>query len=122
MRIGILAAVLAASVLAAGPAGAASNILAWDFPVAEEANITTFNIERKTQACAGSTGVFNEIGTVAKTLRTFTDSAVVPGSTYCYRARTVGPGGASGYSNTAEKILPFPVPAAPSNLTVTTGP
>lgn len=94
---------------------AASNVLLWDYPVAEEARVTTFNVERKTAACAAA-GTFSEIGTVAKTLRTYTDSTAVEGATYCYQVRAVGPGGASDYSNQVGKTVPFGAPSAPTNL------
>lgn len=119
MKHAIFAVVL---LLCAGIASAASNRLDWDFPVAEEAKTTEFSIERKAAACAATSPAFAEIATVAKTLRTFTDSAAVEGVTYCYQIRAEGPGGFSPYSNQVARTVPFTAPAAPSNLRVGGGP
>jgi len=102
-------------------AQAASNVLLWDYPVTETTE-TGFRIERKVQACIG-TGAFTEIGTVGPNILTFTDSTVTAGLTYCYQVRASGPGGTfSGYSNTAERLVPFTAPVAPSNLRAAGGP
>ena len=97
----------------------ASNVLLWDDMSTNE---TGFSVERKPEACAG-TGAFGIIGTVASNIATFADSTVTEGVTYCYRVRAAGLGGLfSGYSNTAERLVPFTAPAAPSGLKVQGGP
>lgn len=111
----ILAVVLAAfcsSVLAA------SNTLTWDDLSTNELN---FNIERKAEACAG-TGVFSEIATVPANAITYTDSPVTEGVTYCYRVAASNSAGKSAFSNTAARLVPFTVPAAPGGLKVQGGP
>mgnify|MGYP001600519333 FL=1 len=101
-------------VLWALPAWAASNVLTWTDNSTNEA---TFHIERKAEACTG-TGAFAEIATVGINITTFNDAAVTEGLTYCYRVAASNPAGKSAYSNTASRTVPFPVPAAPSGLTV----
>lgn len=101
-------------------ASAASNVLNWDFPVAEETKTTEFSVEGKPVACAAA-GTFAEIGTVAKNLRSFTHANVAEGSTWCYQIRAEGPGGFSPYSNVVARTIPFTAPVAPSNLRVTGG-
>ena len=96
----------------------ASNVLLWDEASTNELG---FSIERKPVACA-ATGTFVEIATVTQNITTYTDSSVVEGVTYCYQVRAFGPGGLySGYSNTAERLVPFTAPIAPSNLRVQGG-
>lgn len=102
---------VSALVIMAIPAFAAQNILTWD----DVANETTYHIERKTEACAG-TGAFTEIATVGQNVVTYTDTAVAEGSTYCYRVAASNAAGKSGYSNTAGRTVPFSVPTAPTNL------
>ena len=102
---------------------AASNTLTWDYLDTDVATYGTtgFPIERKAEACIG-TGAWSLLATPAATLRTYVDSAVVPGITYCYRAYAEGPGGRSVASNTVARTVPFAVPIAPSGLTVVGGP
>ena len=116
----IICAVLFAFSVSAVAAG--TNTLTWDYAPADEANITNFSVEGKQAACAAATPAFTEIIQVPKTARTYVHPNLVEGATYCYRVRAVGPGGASGYSNTVARTIPFTVPAAPSNLQVVGGP
>lgn len=53
----------------------------------------------------------------------FSDSPVVPGTTYDYRVKAVNSAGSSGYSNTVNVVVPAAPgpPAAPSNLSATAG-
>jgi len=99
----------------------ASNILTWDEGVGG-APETGFSIERKAEACTGP-AAFGALGTVTANILTFTDSTVAEGQTYCYRVRAAGPGGTfSGYSNTADRLVPFTVAPAPLNLQIKGGP
>ena len=98
----------------AGP----SNVLTWTDNSNNEMN---FNIERKTEACTGTLPFF-PLGSVGTNVTIYTDSAVTEGMTYCYRVNASNAGGASDYSNTASRTVPFTVPAPPSGLTVTPGP
>lgn len=93
--------------------------LFWDYPDVDIAlyGVTVFNIERKAEACDG-TGAFVEIAAVPSSERAYTDTAVTPGVTYCYRAFATGAAGKSGPSNMAAKTVPFDLPAAPGNLRV----
>jgi hypothetical protein len=116
MRVLVLIAL--AVLLAATPAGAASNILTW---TDNSGNETAFHVERKAEACPGG-GAFTEIGTVGANVTTFTDTNAVEGVTYCYRVAASNPAGKSAYSNLASRTVPFSIPAAPSGLGVTGGP
>ena len=113
-RVVLLALVLG------GPtsAWAASNQLSWSDNSGNEAN---FHIERKAEACAGA-APFVELATTGANIVTFTDAAVTEGATYCYRVAASNPAGKSAYSNTASRMPPFTVPAAPSGLGVSGGP
>lgn len=115
----LLAVLLFAVSLTAVGAGSTSNTLSWDYLATDvtQYGVTVFNIERKVEACAGS-GAFAEITTVPSTARTYDDTAVVPGTTYCYRAAATGAGGKSAYSNLVAKTVPFAQPVAPSNVLV----
>jgi len=100
------------------PVFGASNVLLWDDMSTNE---TGFSVERKAEICTGP-GAFAVIGAVSVNINTFTDNGVTEGQTYCYRVRAAGPGGLfSGYSNTAERLVPFSPPLAPSNLRATGG-
>ncbi len=57
----------------------------------------TFIIERKT----GTTGIYARIATTGPGITTYTDSAVVAATTYCYRVKASNALGESGYSNEA---------------------
>lgn len=110
--------VLIALLLVTGPLEAATNVLTWQDASGNEAN---FHIERKAEACAGA-APFAEIATTGANIVTFTDAAVTEGVTYCYRVAASNPAGKSAYSNTASRVVPFTIPAAPSGLGVTGGP
>lgn len=104
------------------PVWAVSNTLTW---TDNSDNETTFHVERKADAC-GAPAAFVEIATVPAALGMgslvfFTDSAVVEGSTYCYRVAASNAAGKSGYSNEAGRTVPFSIPAAPSGLGVSGG-
>jgi len=58
-----------------------------------------FIVERKT----GTTGIYAKIATTGPGITTYMDSAVVAGTTYCYRVKAFNALGDSGYSNEACK-------------------
>lgn len=108
--------------LAAMPifAQAAQPVISWTYAAADVTTygVTTFSIERKTEACAGTLNAWSGVGAVASTLRTFTDlSVVVAGTTYCWRVAAVSALGQGPYSNTAEKTI-IGLPPAPGAVTV----
>ena len=76
-----------------------------------------FNIERKVEACAGG-AAFVPLATVGLDIVTFTDTAVSEGVTYCYRVNASNVSGVSAFSNTADRLVPFTSPPAPSSLVV----
>ena len=119
MKIVVLLAIL---VLLASPAWATSNILSWQDNSNNELN---FNIERTTAAnvpaCQTATG-FTALASVGTNVATYTDSAVVEGTTYCYRVNASNTAGTSGFSNIAGRTVPFTIPAAPTGLGATAGP
>lgn len=78
-------------------------------------NEQNFNVERKTGACAGA-GTWAEIAQVAANITTYRDAAVMEGQTYCWRVAASNAAGKSAYSNTAELLIPFTIPAAPGQL------
>lgn len=74
---------------------------------------TSYNLERKAQACANaadSSGTWSVIQTTG--LTAYVDTAVAAGNAYCYRANASNESGTSVYSNTAGKTFPL-VPSAP---------
>jgi hypothetical protein len=88
------AMLVARAVFAVGPASAAQLTLSW---IDNAGGTTTFNIERKT----GAAGTYAWIGTTGTGVTSYLDSAVVPGTTYCYRVKASSALGDSGYSNEA---------------------
>ena len=98
--------------LIASVAGAASNVLLWDDASTNE---TTFHIERKAEVCTGA-AAFAEIATAGANVVTYTDLAVTEGQAYCYQVAASNSAGKSAYSNTAVRVVPFTVPAVPTNL------
>ena len=104
--------------LLATPAWAAQNVLTWTDNSTNEAN---FNIERTTAAtvaaCQTAVG-FTSLASVGFNVATFTDAAVVEGTTYCYRVNASNTAGVSAFSNIAGRTVPFSVPPAPSGLIV----
>ena len=93
---------------------AGQNVLTWTDNASNEQN---FNIERKTETCAGG-AAFVPLATVGLNIVTFTDLAVSEGLTYCYRVNASNVSGVSAFSNTAERLVPFTLPSAPSGLLV----
>jgi len=123
VRCQLLAAsclLLLVGLLAFAPdAQAASATLTWQD---NSANETAFDIERKSEACAGTAAPWAVLSTVAANVVTFKDLAVVEGASYCYRVDARNTAGKSGYSNTAGITINFTIPAAPSLLGVTQEP
>ena len=113
IRIGLLTLSLV-GVLIPAVSVAGQNVLSW---VDNASNEQNFNIERKAEACAGA-AAFTPLATVGLDIVTFTDTAVSEGVTYCYRVNSSNTAGASAFSNTAARTVPFSVPASPSALTV----
>ena len=105
---------LGASALTPAVAVAGQNVLTWTDNASNEQN---FNIERKAEACAGG-AAFVPLATVGLNIVTFTDLAVSEGLTYCYRVNASNVSGVSAFSNTAERLVPFTLPSAPSGLLV----
>ena len=112
IRIALLCLGLVAVLTPAAHAG--QNVLSWTDNASNEQN---FNIERKAEACAGG-AAFVPLATVGLDIVTFTDTAVSEGVTYCYRVNASNTAGASAFSNTAARTVPFSVPVSPSALTV----
>ena len=114
--------VLLLTLMLATPAWASSNIVSWTDNSNNELN---FNIERTTAAnvpaCQTATG-FTALASVGTNVATYTDSAVVEGTTYCYRVNASNTAGTSGFSNVAGRTVPFTIPAAPTGLGATAGP
>jgi titin len=108
--------ILAAGILlaSAAPTWGAQNVLTW---TDNSTNEQTFNIERKAEACAGALP-FTPLQSVGANVTTFTDTTVTEGLTYCYRVNASNTAGASAWSNTAARTVPFTVPTAPSGLLV----
>jgi hypothetical protein len=84
---------------------------------------TTYNVWRLTGTCPTTaptstppTG-FTQINTSAITLKTYQDTAVTGGSTYCYVITAVNSGGQSAPSSDIPATIPTLYP--PTNLTVT---
>ena len=96
----------------------AQNVLTWTDNSTNEAN---FNIERTTAAtvaaCQTAVG-FTSLASVGFNVATFTDAAVVEGTTYCYRVNASNTAGVSAFSNIAGRTVPFSVPPVPSGLIV----
>jgi len=91
----IFGAMLVASTLfAVGAERAARLTLDW---VDNAGGSAYFNVERKT----GTTGTYAPIATTGPGTTTYADSAVVVGTTYCYRVKASNALGDSGYSNEA---------------------
>src|SRR5713226_9985831 len=82
------------AVFAVGAASAAQLTLDW---VDNAGGTAYFTIERKTE----TTGTYVPIATTGTGITTYADSAVVVGTTYCYRVKASNAFGDSGYSNAA---------------------
>lgn len=103
---------------AAGHAHAGQNVLTWTDNATNE---QAFDVQRTTaatvSACLTATG-FTPLATTGPNVVTYTDTAVVEGTTYCYRVDASNTAGPSPFSNIAGRTVPFTVPAPPSGLTV----
>ena len=75
--------------------------LSWKDNSTEE---TGFKIERRQGTSL--LGTYAQVATVGVNITTFTDSGLVPGTTYYYRLRAYNAAGNSGYSNTASAKTP----------------
>lgn len=82
------------------PAMAGQNILSWND---NSNNEKGFQIARKVGACAG-TGTWYIRTNVGPDVKTFTDTGLTIGATYCYKVRAYNGYGVSAYSNMAEGI------------------
>ena len=97
---------LVGSVFAVGAASAAQLTLNW---IDNAGGTTVFTIERKT----GTAGMYAWIATTDTGVTSYSDPAVVPDTTYCYRVKASGASQDSNYSNEA-----CGTPAAGFDLTV----
>ena len=102
------ATLVGSAVFVVGAASAAQLTLSW---IDNAGGTTTFNIERKT----GADGTYAWIATTSTGATSYSDPAVVLGTTYCYRVKAASALGDSGYSNEA-----CAAPAAGLDLTVLT--
>lgn len=82
------------AVFAVGAASASQLTLDW---VDNAGGTANFAVERKT----GTTGTYARVATTGTGITTYADSAVVAGTTYCYRVKASNAFGDSGYSNAA---------------------
>jgi fibronectin type 3 domain-containing protein len=89
---------------ARAPAGI-NVVLTWRNSTTNQTNVI---IER---TAAGGTLLFTEIGRVAGTVTTFTDTPPTPLSSYVYRVRAITIAGSSPVSNQVTFIAPFPAPS-----------
>src|SRR5947207_10084898 len=85
---------IASVVFAVGAASGAQLTLDW---VDNSGGTAYFTIERKTE----TTGTYAPIATTGTGITTYSDSAVVAGTTYCYRVKASNAFGDLGYSNDA---------------------
>ena len=94
---------------------AGSRILTWQHAGTGDAIASNFQVERKTEACAG-TGPFAPLATVGAGVLTFTDATLEAGKVYCWQVKASNLAGVSDPSNAAENSGPFALPPAPSSL------
>jgi hypothetical protein len=74
---------------------------------------TGFNVKRATV----SGGPYTTIGSTTVAVPTYSDTVgLVEGTTYFYVVTATGLGGESSPSNEVKAVIPFLLPAAPSNL------
>jgi hypothetical protein len=111
----IFVALVVAIVGFIGSADAATLTLNWSD---NSTNEDGFKVQRK----VGSSGTYADLATVGKDVKTYVDSAVQEGVTYCYHVNAYNPAGSSAWSNEACAAPPFTIPAAPSQLGLTPGP
>jgi hypothetical protein len=83
----------------AGPVTAAQTTVSW---TDNSPNEEGFKVERKT----GTTGVYAEIASIGPNARSYVDTRVVTGATYCYRSRAFQATTYSPYSNEDCKTIP----------------
>ena len=88
------AGVLAVTLGAAGTTRLARLTLNW---VDNSGGAAKFTIERR----MGTTGTYKPVATTGVGITTYTDSAIVGGTTYCYRVKAFNASGESGYSDEA---------------------
>ena len=88
------ALLIGSALVAVGAASASQLTLDW---VDNTVGTANFIVERKT----GTTVTYAWIATTGPGITTYTDSAVVAGTTYCYRVKASNAFGDSGYSNEA---------------------
>ena len=88
--------------------------LAW---TDQSGNETGFKIERKT----GNTGTYAQIATVGANVTAFASTGLSANTKYYFRVRANNAGGNSPYSNAVAAVTFRNPPAAPGNLTATTG-
>jgi len=88
------ALLIGSALVAVGAASAAQLTLDW---VDNSGGTAYFTIERKTE----TSGTYAPIATTGTGTTTYADSAVVAGTTYCYRVKASNTLGKSGYPNAA---------------------
>jgi hypothetical protein len=88
------AVLLATTLVAAGTGRLARLTLNW---VDNSGGVAKFIIERRT----GTSGTYAPIATTGTGITTYTDAAIVAGTTYCYRIKASNASAESGYSNEA---------------------
>lgn len=83
-----------------------SVVLTWN--ASSSSNISTYNVYRAVYG--GSCGGFSKIASTQNTVTTYTDSAVIDGTNYCYATTAVDTSNAeSGYSNIVSNVqIPAP--------------
>lgn len=108
----LVAIILATPFIAMAQAATHSATLAWT----DSTNpaTTTYNVYRSGGACPANSP--NKLTNV--TAKTYTDTAVMAGATYCYFVRAMYSGSESGDSNHAQALIPVDA-VPPTSLTVT---
>lgn len=95
---------------------ATPSVLSWVDNASDE---TYQDIYRKAEACAGVQPLTLLVQVSANTI-TYTDTAVLPGTTYCYQVRAGNAFGVSDWSNTVERVVPASLVGFPSGMFVQT--
>ncbi|MER3395467.1 MAG: hypothetical protein C4319_01570 [Acidimicrobiia bacterium] len=97
--------------LTASALGPSSVRLDW---IDNAANEDSYRIERRQ-----TSGIFEEITVIGADITSFTDTALIPLTTYTYRVRASNSAGFSSYSNEATVTTPSPAaPEPPTSLTI----
>lgn len=98
---------------------------AYDSATVSVYGITGYDVQRKAEACAGTTLSFSTLATVTgATNNSYTDTTVVPGKTYAYRVRgnapvtTANPTGPSAFGSCVDKLVTLPALPPPNNLVI----